>query len=285
MPALDRLWRARIAEAEPYYEAVFGIIGNGGSILPLVGPGADGAPNATSFTTRQRHASGIEAVFTWDAALAAAEFDPTDPAFYKGVAPVLTFDASTNQADTPDNAYWTVDDAGGANGFSMGLWVKVTDTGNHRYLLSKWDSNVAIQEWIFRIDTVDKLELGVRDDSTDVNPSRLADAAIPMGRWIFVTAVYNGAGGASAMAGATLYVDGAAIASTANEDASYVGMEDGTAVVALGAADTSGTPIRLFEGQMAGGPFGPFHVDDKELTAAEVKRLYHLARTAMGLAA
>lgn len=282
MGSLDSLWKRNLALAEPLWGQVFNELGDTGTILPLVGLGADGAPNATSFTTRRRHSSGLEAVFTWDSALTTAEFDPTNPAFWKGIIPVLTFDGSAIEADSPDAAYWTRDDAGGANGFSIGLWVKVTDTANHRYLLTKWDDGEAIQEWILRVDHADLLEFVARDDSAGANPTRTSDAAIAQGEWLFVTLTYDGTGGATAMSGATLYVNGASIASTANEDASYVGMEDGTSVVGLGAGNTGSTPNRHFQGEMAGGSLGPF-TTQVELTAAQVKNLYNIGRAALGI--
>ena len=55
-------------------------------------------------------------------------------------------------------------------------------------------------------------------------------------------------------------------------------MEDLAGVVGIGSRTTD----TFFGGKMAGGPLGPFHTDAKELNAAEIKRLYHLGRAALG---
>lgn len=60
-------------------------------------------------------------------------------------------------------------------------------------------------------------------------------------------------------------------------------MENTASTVTLGHnIAAGGSPGQLFDGQMAGGPLGPFFTQ-KELTADEVLRLYEVGRRALAL--
>src|SRR3990167_10619000 len=150
-----------------------------------------------------------------------------DPSSYQGIILIVNFNGTDEEADSPDAAYWSRNDAAGA-AFSIGFWAKVTDSAAIRTLFAKFDTAVAIQEYWFAINASDKLEFRVRDDSVPIEVTRISDAAITMGSWARFIMTYDGSGGASAMDGAVLYQDGAVIASTATNDGSYVAMEDGT---------------------------------------------------------
>jgi hypothetical protein len=262
----------------PMYEAVLNIIGSTGTILPLGDP-KHGQPNATTFKT-----VGEEQVtFTWSEAPNSFDtsLDLTDPDSFQGIAPILTFNGTDEEADTPDAAYWSRDDSG-TNPFSIGAWAYVTDTAADRTILAKWDTGTSDEEWNFRVDGSDKLSMLFRDDSAAVQPTRVSDAAINMATWAFFVATYDSAGGSSAMDTVTLYQDGTALASTSTNEGSYVAMEDGTSKVTLGMFNPTSTPTGFFNGKMAGGPLGPFFTQ-KELTADEVKRLYELGRRSLAL--
>ena len=71
------------------------------------------------------------------------------------------------------------------------------------------------------------------------------------------------------------------MASTVSNEATYVAMEDGTGLVGLGMRST---PSTYFDGQMAGGPLGPFFMTHSAagiLTADQIKRLYNLGAAAL----
>ncbi len=260
----------------PYYQAVLNILGSTGVVLPLGDP-HHGQPNATTFTTK-----GEERVtFTWSEAPSSFDtpLDLTDADSFQGVVPVLRFNGTDEEADTPDAAFWSVDDSGD-NGFSLGAWIHVTDTANHRAILAKYA--VSNREWNLRIETADKLIINLIDESAGVSADRTTDAAVPMGQWIYVVMTYDGTGGSSAANGITLYLNGAVEASTATNNGSYVAMENLGAVVELGDRENS----LFFQGKMAGGPLGPWFVTHNGagiITADQVRALYDLGRAALGL--
>ena len=250
------------------YQAVLDIIGITGVVLPLV---ADTGTNSfgSSFTT-----VGAQSLdFTWSEPVSA--FD-TPPGLEGGV-PIVTFNGIDEAASSPDAGYWTRDDAGGANGFSIGGWVWVDTTTQGPFL----NKDGISREWLVVFggaggaanDIID----AVYDNSAGVSANAISNRAISGGKWEFFVVTYDGTGGASAANGMTQYKDGASFASTAINNASYVGMEDLTPTVRLG---TTGSIF--FDGKIAGGRLGPFFTQSA-LSTADVAALYDLGKTALGL--
>jgi len=255
------------------YERVLTILGSTGTIIPI----GDTCHELQDCTTLVA-AGAIQATFTYSEAVTSF----ATPPYLKGPGqiPIVTFNGVDEEADTPDAAYWTRDDAGGANGFSVGVWANVTDSAAARCLLAKYDETGAEQrEWIFFVNTNDTLRLFLFDESVDEEAYRNSDSAITMGSLRFFVATCDGRGGAAAADGITLYEDGVVIGSSPSELGAYVGMEDLAGVVSLG-RNIGGE--RFFPGEMAGGPLGPFFVQ-AELSAADVLALYKLGRSALCL--
>ncbi len=257
----------------PLYEAVLSILGSTGVVLPI-GDRRHGQPNASIFTT-----VGEEQVtFTWSEAPNAFDkaLDLTDPASYQGIIPVVKFNGTDEEADTPDAAYWSR--AGGA--MSIGLWVKMKDA-TASTLLCKTQSSGDNHEWLFQLDASGKLEIRLWDEDDATTPNAtiktIAQVATSQDVWHFVVATYDGSADAT---GLNLYQDGVLWASDDTDDANFVSLRDTGTTVKLG--HTNLTPASLFDGYMAGGPLGPFFTQ-KELTADEVLRLSDIGRRALTL--
>ena len=264
----------------PLYEAVLSILGSTGVILPAGDP-KHGQPNAATFKT-----VGEEQVtFTWSEAPNSfdTKLDLTDPDSFQGIIPIIDFNGTDEEADTPDAAYWSRDDAAG-QGFSIGAWVNADTGAPPLDMFGKWDSSSGAQlrEWLFSTDSSGNLALDVYDESANVGAQRLADASMPIGQWVFVVATYDGGGGATAANGAVLYQDGSSVASTASNNGSYVAMEDLATLPTLAFHTGPSAPAQHLDGKIAGGPLGPFFAQ-KELTADEVLRLYETGRRALAL--
>ena len=241
------------------------ILGANGLIMPLV---KDGLYPSTTFNT----IGDLQATFTWGS-------DVADRLSYENGVPIITFDGSVVQADTPSDAFWSRDDGSG-EGFSIGAWVYLTDATNS-HILTKWGLNDVIpREWDVYFDGSDKLNITLRDASAIVNILRVADAATSQNVWKHVVATYDGAGGATAANTITIYEDGVVNASTATNNGSYVAMENGTYLPELGARGPS-TGGTFFDGKMAGSSIGPFFTQ-KELSADEVLRIYQAEAKLLG---
>lgn len=193
----------------------------------------DAATNLTDETSAGR-------VVTYDATVAARL-----SALGRGVA--QTFDGSTNYGTTPDTADLSFGNGATDQPFSIVALANVTDTAAARRILSK--STTGNLEWVFTVSPGDLLALSVSDASVPVTAQRVSTGTISQGAWHLYGASYDGTGGATAMNGAALYQDGAAIASTATNQATYVAMENTTTPVEIG-SDTGHT-ASFFPGSLA----------------------------------
>lgn len=266
------------------YKAVEDIIGDTGTIIPMLDP--DHVASTTTFTTREHHASGLGATFTWTEAPTAFDKpqDLSDPTKYEGIIPYINFNGSDEGIITPDNVYWQRDDSG-ATPVSWGAWVRIELSAAVKTIMAKWDDNEAIQEWDFSIDAAEKLSLTVRDDNVNANGTNVSDVALTAGVWHQVIATYDGSGGADPLQGANsiLYVDGAAVADTSADSGTYVAMENSTSKMSVGAAlSTTPAVATPFLGDIAGGPLAPWYTQI-ELTAAQAAHLFRIGRQALGL--
>jgi len=137
----------------------------------------------------------------------------------------------------------------GTNGtFSIAAWIYLTGSGINKPVLAKHDT--AKREYLFFIDTSDKLRVVLYDESANKTATRIADDALTIGSWYFVAMTYDGEdgswSGATAANFITLYVDGAVVASTATNDAAYAGMENLSSKASIGAYYTSGALSNYF---------------------------------------
>ncbi len=254
------------------YNAVLDILGDGGVILPLGDPLLSKL-GASTFTSVQKHVDGIEAVFTWSEAPRLFDTAPD----FQGLIPILTLNGSDEEADSPDDDYWSFGADGTAGNeptFSMGAWVKIIDATDS-VIFSKFDSGSNLRTYIFRLDDSDGVELTLYDESVSANPfiRMNTDSAVSEGVWHHIVCTYNGD---ETPTGITLYVDGVAPAQTASDNVNYVAFENNASLLRLGFIIAGGSvPSSFMDGSMAGGPLGPF-ATNIELTAEQVKRLYQM---------
>ncbi len=153
----------------------------------------------------------------------------------QGVA--LSFNGTTDYLDTPDAVDMTFIEP---QTFSFFAVFRMSSLVAQAILLSKY-ADAASGEYF--IDTLSgAVRLLVRDASAVVVATRTIDVALAATTWYTVGISYDGTGGASAMNGVTIYVNGAAVASTVANNAAYVATEDLTSLPTIGAftAHTAG---------------------------------------------
>ncbi len=124
----------------PIYEAVLSVLGSTGTVLPIGDP-KHGQPNATTFTTVGEE----QATFTWSEAPASFDtsLDLTSPDSFQGIVPVVDFNGTDEEADSPDAAYWTRALAA----MSVGAWVNPETISGSDSILSKYSVNGDTREW------------------------------------------------------------------------------------------------------------------------------------------
>ena len=250
----------------PLYEAVLDILGSTGVIIPM-GDTNHEAANRTTVTTVGEEA----AVFTYSEAVSAFDTPPYSKG--PGRIPIITFNGTDEQANTPDAAYWTRALAA----MSMGIWVNLADATSST-LLGKNTTSGDQREWFWHLAADDKVMIMCYDEDDVATPDAaiqtVQDAALTAseGVWTFLAATYDGSANAT---GLNLYQDGVLMASTDTDDVNFASMRDGTSIVELGVAEFG----NFLDGAVAGGPLAPFFTQ-VELTADAVKRLYQLGRAA-----
>ncbi|KKN28648.1 hypothetical protein LCGC14_0852210 [marine sediment metagenome] len=186
----------------PIYEGTLGIVGPTGLIIPLGDTNHENAGRTTVTTIGEE-----QAVFTYSEALP----DWDTPPYFKGPAriPVITFNGTDEAALTPDAAFWSRDDAGGANGFSLRIWANIPNDGASRCFIAKYDETGAEQrEWILFHNANHTMRLFLYDESANEDAYQTSDSAITMGSLRQFVATYDGRGSAAAADGITLYEDG-----------------------------------------------------------------------------
>jgi hypothetical protein len=214
---------------------------------------------------------------TWDSAPSswATPFDLTSPDSFQGIIPILTFDGSNDEADTPDTSYFTRGDSSDDSPFTIIAYLNLTASASAKSILAKFSSGA--REWGLVFTNAEKLYAIFFDESSDDNVTRLADNATTVGVMNQVAMTYAGTGGGSAMNGVTFFENGESIASTP-ASSGYVAMQDEGGVIELG----SKTQGEFFKGSMAGGPAG-IAFSQILLSPDAIRRDFQLMRKALGV--
>src|SRR3990167_5420102 len=126
MPALDSLYQSKAALWGPYYAIMEQQLGATATLLDFGNQRSAGLVTATTWAGRRFNASGLAPTWTPSEALSAFDtpFDLKLVSNWQGLAPVLTFNGTDEEADTPDAAGWEVGNGTADTAFSVGCWVK-----------------------------------------------------------------------------------------------------------------------------------------------------------------
>ncbi len=261
------------------YDEVLKIWGPSATIIPYGAPvgsipgGVAGENPARTTVTTYPGASGLSAVFTYRAQAAPLwAKQPYVVGKRYGIPAIRPDGTANNIADTPDNAYWSFNNNPGTNtdkAFSVGWIWKPMTAAAARMAFCKYGG--AVEEYqVFALLDVGlvRVQFSLTDTSAGVTVYRRQDADFTLGQWHTFAATYDGGGGATAMNGVIIYMDGAVMASTATNNAAYVAMENGALLPTLGCRQST-APANRWIDDWAGGPFGVV-VSVSQLTAANI---------------
>ena len=182
--------------------------------------------------------------------------------------------ASSQYTDTPDAADLSFGNGTTDQPFTLAFFGSVTNTAAERCLISKFNA-AGSREYRLNVAADDTLVCLIADDSVPAQPFVQSTAAIAMGAPSLIAATYSGAGGASAHLGLSLYQNGAALAATQTQAATYVAMEN------LGPAFEIGSRT-AHTANFLDGSVGMVLACQKALTAAEHATLYAMCRRFFG---
>ena len=170
-------WNELATSTDPMTEAyadAFDVLGGKALVLPL-GDFPTGefhaCPSAVTtqgegFESASFDTVGAQAItFAWNEP--PEDFDT--PAGFAGEVPIVTLNGSNETASSPDADNWSFGDGITDSPGSLGLWIKINDTGSARGLLSKWETTGGNREWVANINSSEIAGLTLRDDANGKN--------------------------------------------------------------------------------------------------------------------
>ncbi len=177
-----------------------------------------------------------------------------------------------------DSADFSFDDSG-TKVCSFGAWVNRDVAGAEQAVIAKYDAVGVDREWKLSVDSSNKQRFELYDDNANAAEIATGATALTLNTWQFLCVTYDSAGGTSANAGLSLYLDGVGETEALTDSGTYVAMQAGATPVMLGAADDTAGPTIEMDGRIA----LPF-ICGKELSAANVASLYGIGQKLLGLA-
>ena len=198
----------------------------------------------------------------------------------RGMGWAIDFDGTDDYVNLGDDDDLSV--GNGANDEAV-TWfgaVEVIDVATNQNIIAKYDntSSSELREWRVYLNTDEKLLIVQYDESANVAVYSATDNPISVG-WHTYVITSPGDGGATAMNNVKLYIDGAIVASTPSNNASYVAMENLASPCWIGANEGSGgVPESLMTGDNA-----LIGMDGSEWSAYDVHRFHELAKGLYGL--
>ncbi len=238
-----------------------------------------GLVTASTFVGKRFNASGLAPTWTPSSALSGWDtpFLLNASSNWSLHIPVLTFNGTTEEIDTPDAAGWSTTGA-----ISFGAWIYL-NTAASNVIWAKWDETSAseLREVHFSLDSNGDLGFNIYDESEDAGIGRKQDTALATGQWHCVMGTFDGgtdAAGISIGVGGALTDDADIV-----DDAGFANSEDLATVVSIGYLEgTGGAKEQLFDGLIAGGPCGPW-MTQTEVTAEQFNNMFQLERHYMGV--
>lgn len=255
----------------PLYAKRLALLGSTAVIIPL-GDARDEAANFTTVTTRGEE----QLVFTYSEAR--SDFDTGLTFLGPANIPIVTFNGTDEEADSPDAAFWSRGNGTTDEPFSFGGWFEFSVITGGSYFFSKNASGV--QEWRLRR-SGSQLIVTLWDNSVeDGEQGRIsASGDLVAKRMYHIVGTYGG-DETNPDADIAIYLDTVRVdIGDLTGGGAYVAMENLTSVVAIGSGSGGGN---FHNGKIAGGPLGPFFTQ-RELTADAVLRLYQLERVALNV--
>ena len=194
-------------------------------------------PKSTDTTTTTDESRNAR-VFTYDATIAAR-------LSAQGAGQAVDFDGTDDEADVPDADNLSFGDAAKDEPFSVVVLCKPDANNALMSLLAKASSATVGEEWQLFLDASGHLNFQLQDESADTTLEARYAAAVGTS-WTLLGGTYDGSGG---IGGLALFTGGASRAVTDDSSGAYVAMENGAALVHLGARYT--TKEQFFNGKMA----------------------------------
>jgi hypothetical protein len=243
---------------EEYYADVVAANTDGDLIILIPNAAND---EATTFTIDDVSVKEVGVASGWTVADQQLDIPQTALQSYNQLA---WFDGQNDYCSISDNPAFTFG-TGGTNDSAMSVsaWIYMNDATSFS-IMGKYGASD--KEWLFDVETNDKLRFQAYDQSADARIGRKYNTALTSreGQWLHVVAAYSGN---EASSGISLYINGQSVDDTDYETGSYSGMENLGSNIFIGGNQAGG--------KYANGCITETSIWAHELTNAEVQELYN----------
>ena len=205
-----------------------------GDVRALWVPGKAG----TTLTDKSRNGR----VLTWSEDVSGFDTRPAE----LGSGYAVTFNGTDEEGESPDADDLSFGDGDVDEPFSVFGLINPADSTSS-VILSKLDTSVGQEEWLFELDASDRPRFALYDDGASARIGRLDATALAQDSWALLVASYDGSG---ASTGIRVYLDGARVDDTDDNAGTYTAMENGSEVVALGYRQAAGAKENYFDGKV-----------------------------------
>jgi hypothetical protein len=162
-----------------------------------------------------------------------------------------------------NNSYITIPTNQGVNSLdkiSICAWVNTSFCGGREVIISNWNDNTNDHSWIFKKhNESDRLQFTLINSNGNPIADLVASTSIPLDKWIFVTATYDGDS-------VKIYFNGALDAKIQAAGRLWTTTTD----LIIGAVPTAGTISEVFSGEI-----DDIRIYNRALTEQEIQTLYH----------
>jgi len=176
-----------------------------------------------------------------------------------------SFDGTNDYISIADANNLSFGDSSTDSAFTISAWVKMDDATGFA-IASKGVYNTD-GEWNIVSGGDDKIYFMLMDESVaDTYERIVTDSTVTSyeNKWTHITGTYDGTGGTSANGGLKLYIDGSLVATTAQDNGTYVAMENLGGNVHIGRSDSS----------YANGSIANVGIWNRALSASEIESIY-----------
>lgn len=198
----------------------------------------------------------------------------------QGMGWALDFDGTDDYIDLGDDDDFSFGNGAADEAVTWFGVIEIIPSAGLQMIIAKRDRTTGSEseEYCVNLSSAEILELYQKDESEDVAVIRSSDHVLSTGLHSYVISS-PGDGGATAMNNVKMYIDGALVASTASNNASYVAMENTATSLLIGARKgTGGGAERFFLGDNA-----LTGMDGSEWSAFDIHRFHQICKGLYGL--
>lgn len=186
----------------------------------------------------------------------------------------VVFNSIDEEGDAPDSDDLSFGDGKVDQAFSVFALVRFVHPTDS-VMICKYDTSAGQEGWLFEIDNARRLRFNMFDDGASARIGRTYSQLDDVGTYQLVAGTYDGSGAGT---GIRLLENAARVDNGSDDSGTYVAMENGTELMALGYRQAAGVKENFLAGAMAlAGVVG------KELQIEELWELKELCNGYFGL--